>query len=49
VALLAALPCLGQQCGARRVLKHLPHAVVGLGAALEVFGRIDLLADFFAL
>jgi hypothetical protein len=31
------------------VLKHLPHAVVGLGAALEVLSGVDLLADFFAL
>lgn len=39
----------GQERGAGCVLEHLPHALVGLGRALEVFVGTDLLADFLAL
>ena len=49
LALLAALAGLGEQGGTRGVLEDLPHAVVGLGRALEVLGRADLALDLLAL
>ena len=45
--LLLLLP--SEEGGARGVLKHLPHALVGLGRALEVFLGANLLADVFGL
>lgn len=46
-ALLLALP--GEQGGARGVLKHLSHTLVGLGRALEVLLCANLLADILSL
>jgi len=39
----------GQQRGARGVLEDLPHALVGLGGALEVLLCANLLADVLSL
>lgn len=47
VLCLATFPL--QQGSASGVLKHLPDALVGLGRALEVLVRTNLLADFLAL
>jgi hypothetical protein len=44
---LAGFP--GEKGGARGVLKHLPHAFVRLGGALQVFGCANLLADILGL
>lgn len=45
--LLLALP--GEESGTGGVLKHLSHALVGLGGALEVLLCANLLADILGL
>lgn len=48
-AALLLLLLAGEQRGARCVLEHFADAFVGLGRALEVLERADLLADVFGL
>jgi len=45
--LLVLLAC--HERGTGCVLKDLPHALVGLGRALEILQGTNLLADFFGL